>query len=750
MSLVNDIINDIINKQINKQTLKENIVPLQKKRKQIFFEKDSEAFASGDINKNVHKVEDQTLIDSIEANAWVYASIYKLATSVASVPFRIYYQMDDTSLKEITYEEEFKVFRSPNQWFTRFDFWEATTIYLESTGKCYWELVKGENGIIEEVYPLKPSRMEPIKDRKKFIIGWKYTLDTGKVITYNANDIVFLRYFHPNNPYEGLSPTRVAATPTTIDIYSQQYSLGFFKNSGRPDGLLIYESELHDDDYERIRRNWNKTHEGVSKAHRIAIIEQGMDYKPLSIPQKDMEFIQQRKYSRDEILACFGVPPACVGVFESAIKANAEVQERMFWTETMIPKLIKMSEAVKLAIMPIILSNTQIKNKYNLNKIYTMFDISKVFVLSEIWRAREEHIIEHVKNGTMSRNEARNILNYIYGDITKFLPFDGGNKIIVPANVTTEIGQVKSKESEEMGFIKTNRDMDILLNDLKKLPPKNNFKKQEEEDIEQTLDFNIDNPIAISTLNIKPMLVVTSIENNNIIRQIIKDGVKAGLGIKEIQAEIWDKFSSSSEFSLNRTTTIGITETTQIANASTLDAYKQSKVVSQKVWLTSRDMKVRPARKWDKGNHKVLDGQERNLDEKFSNGLMYPGEQTNKPEENVNCRCTMLSKLKENKKGKTELFLSSDNDIAKVILWKKFLRKSEINDEIIKNLFLQMFEYIGNLYIENLSKSSSNLNNINLFLIPQTTQVEFMEKQYNPLKTSLYKEWGKSELNRLV
>jgi SPP1 gp7 family putative phage head morphogenesis protein len=246
------------------------------------------------------------------------------------------------------------------------------------------------------------------------------------------------------------------------------------------------------------------------------------------------------------------------------------------------------------------------------------------------------------------------------------------------------------------------------------------------------------------------MLVVTSLENNEIIRNIIADGVKAGLGIKEIQYEIWKKFNSSDEFSLNRTTTIARTETTQIANASTLDAYKQSNVVSKKIWLTSRDMKVRPATKWDKGNHKDLEGQERNLDEPFSNGLMYPGQQSNKPEENINCRCTMLSKIKENKKGKTERFLSSDNEIAKAILWKKFEARTSVNDELIKNLFLQMFEYLGNLYVEKLSKHTPTLHNIDYFLISQTEQVNFMEKQYKPLKTSIYSEWGKSELERLV
>jgi len=753
------ILDEIINKNFPQN--KDSFIQSSGKSKNAnmaLLEKDSIAFASGDFFKNASPVEDKTLLDSIEANAWVYAGIYKLATSVASVPFRIYYLLEDGSLNEITYEPEFKVFRNPNQWFTRFDFWEATTIYLEATGKCFWELVKNDQGLVYEMYALNPSRMEPIKDRKKFIIGWKYTLDSGKTITYNVEDIVFLRYFHPTNPYSGLSALKVGSTSITIDIYSQQYSLGFFKNSGRPDGLLIYDSELSDEDYDRIRRNWNKTHEGISKAHRIAIIEQGMNYKQISIPQKDMEFINQRKYSRDEILACFGVPPACVGVFESAIKANAETQERMFWTETMIPKLIKMSESVQLAIMPMILSSSETRSKYDINKIYTMFDISKVHVLSEIWRAREAYLVEHVKNGTMSRNEARIILNYIYGDIIKFLPFEGGNDIYVPSNVTQKLGTIEPTQSEEAKIFKSidSVKLEQKIKELKALPEKERkplkLIKQIEENIGGNINFDMNNPIAIQVLNTKPMLIVASQMNNEIIRNIITYGLAKGLGTKEIQAEIWDRFSSSSEFSLNRTNTIGRTEITQIANSSTLDSYKQSNVISKKIWLTSRDKKVRPATKFDKGDHKKLDGEEKNLNEKFSNGLMYPGEQTSRPEENINCRCTMLSKIKEGVgfKGKINKLLSDDNEIMKTILWKKYIGKISNNEIIIKNLFLQMFEEIGSKSIEKLKKFTPNKNNVDLFLIDQTEQVEEMEKLYKPLKESLYKDLGSYELKQII
>jgi hypothetical protein len=517
--------------------------------------------------------------------------------------------------------------------------------------------------------------------------------------------------------------------------------------------LLIYDSELADEDYDRIRRNWNKTHEGASKAHRIAIIEQGMDYKQISIPQKDMEFIQQRKYSRDEILACFGVPPACVGVFESAIKANAETQERMFWTETMTPKLIKMSESVQLAIMPILLGFDNAIKKYDINKIYTMFDVSKVHVLSEIWRAREEYIIEHVKNGTISRNEARMILNYIYGEVVKFLPFEGGNDVILPSNVTTKLGTVQPTQSEQAKIYKSadcaNR-LDHEIKTLKNLPDSPKYLKLMKAE-EDKPNFNLDNPTAIKTLNIKPMLVATNQLNNEIIRQIILESLAAGMGTKEIQAAIWDRFSSSSDFSLNRTTRISRTEITQIANASSLDAYKQSNVVSKKVWLTSRDKKVRPASKFDKGDHKILEGQERELDEAFSNGLMYPGEQGMKAEENINCRCTMLSKIKENAKGsKVSKVLSDDNEIMKAILWKKFVGKIDNYSVPIKNTFLQLFEQAGNDVIDKLKKFTPTKYNIDLFLLDQTKQVESMQEVYLPLKESIYRELGENQLKELV
>lgn len=702
----------------------ENVIPIQKP-KITRFRKDSLAYASSDINKKIDKTEDETLIKSIEADAWVYSAVYKLATSVARLPFKIFNIENDGSLLDITREPEFRVFINPNPWFTRFDFWEATTVYLESVGRCFWELVRDNSNNINEMYPLKPSQMEPVKDRKKFIVGWKYTLANGKVIDFEVEEVVFLRYFDPDNPYQGLSPLKAGANSVAIDIFSQSYSLDFFKNSGRPDGILTYDSELNDDDYDRIRTNWDKSHSTAGgKGHRVAIVEQGMDYKSIATTQKDADFIKQRKLSRDEILAVFGVPPATVGVFESAIKANAEVQERMFWTETMIPKLIKMAEMVRLAMKPMLDASP----KYDFNRIFTSFDTSQVHILMEALREHEDKLIEHVKNGSMSRNEARQILNAMYGNVITLKDFDGGNKILLPNNVENEIGETSPTEAE------------LNKSELKLI-------KQEEVEIEIPLAFTIESVAALEVLDVKPMLVKTSVASNERVRRIVSDGLNQGLDIKDMQDQIFDEFKSSGDFSINRTTTIARTETTQTANVATLDSYKQSKVVEEKEWLTSRDLKVRPATKFDKGDHRILDGESVKLDATFSNGLMYPGDQSGAPEENVNCRCTMLSK---NIPGTpTPLATSSDNQIIKVVLWKKFVNETERFEKQIQQLFLNMFEDIGNRYIQRLNDFSINKNTIDLILLDNNAVAVEMEKRYRPLKEAIMKEYGQIQLSKL-
>ena len=162
--MFNSIVRANTKKEIKIEKFNNDYSMANSKYLDISLKKYSEAFAKTDYFKSVEN-KDITLLNAVSALSWVYACVYKLATSIATAYFEIYYENEDESLINITNEPEFNVLQNPNPWFTRFDFWEATGIYLESTGKCYWEITPDK----KEMYPLNPAYMKPVKHPKKFI-----------------------------------------------------------------------------------------------------------------------------------------------------------------------------------------------------------------------------------------------------------------------------------------------------------------------------------------------------------------------------------------------------------------------------------------------------------------------------------------------------------------------------------------------------------------------------------------------------
>ena len=119
------------------------------------------------------------------------------------------------------------------------------------------------------------------------------------------------------------------------------------------------------------------------------------------------------------------------------------------------------------------------------------------------------------------------------------------------------------------------------------------------------------------------------------LRRALKEAIKAGEGIPETKERINKVFTSiSKEWS----SVIARTEVISASNAGAMEAYKQSKVVTEKEWISSRDVDVRP-------EHQI-DGETVALDKTFSNGLMFPGDPMGDPGNIINCRCTQSGVVK--------------------------------------------------------------------------------------------------------
>ena len=101
---------------------------------------------------------------------------------------------------------------------------------------------------------------------------------------------------------------------------AQQYNMTYYQNGGQPSGLLYTESDLSrvpDEVQEegtklsaqhRVRKEWEKRYSGPANAGRVAVLDHGLKYQPISISNRDAQFVEQSALSVEDVARFFGVP----------------------------------------------------------------------------------------------------------------------------------------------------------------------------------------------------------------------------------------------------------------------------------------------------------------------------------------------------------------------------------------------------------------------------------------------------------
>jgi SPP1 gp7 family putative phage head morphogenesis protein len=127
--------------------------------------------------------------------------------------------------------------------------------------------------------------------------------------------------------------------------------------------------------------------------------------------------------------------------------------------------------------------------------------------------------------------------------------------------------------------------------------------------------------------------------NKDVIQRKIQSSliqsIAQGEGIRDLTARV----KRDLETNANNAVRIARTETTRVMNSAKQDSYEHAAARGlklQKKWVASLDSRTRES-------HARLDGEIVDMDKPFSNKLMYPGDQSGDPSENINCRCTMIT-----------------------------------------------------------------------------------------------------------
>ena len=335
--------------------------------------------------------------------ATVYACVRLLAESVAGLPLHLYKADGEDGKMKARDHPLYKIlYRQANPEMSSFSFWESMMTHLLLWGNAFAQIVRdGKNGVLG-LYPLLPENVE-IDRQNGGELYYIYHAYTDEVPGENNKDILFRRdeILHiPGLGFNGLvgfSPIAMMKNSLGTTLAVERYGSAFFKNGAQPSGVLEHPGVLKNP--EKTRLNWSQIYGGAGNAHKIAVIEEGMSYKPISLPPEDSQFLSTREFGVEEICRIFRVPPHMVQDLKRATFGNIEHQSIDFVVHTLDPWLTRIEQAI---IKDVLLEDEQ-------DEYFPKFNVDGL--LRGDYKSRMEGYAIGFTNGFLSPNDIRRLEN---------------------------------------------------------------------------------------------------------------------------------------------------------------------------------------------------------------------------------------------------------------------------------------------------------------------------------------------------
>ncbi len=287
----------------------------------------------------------------------------------------------------------------PNNSWGRVELIRAIESNLLLWGSAFLGIERNDDGVVSELWPLRPDRMRVMPDIRKYVRGFVYE-HAGQRVAYLPEEVVWFKQFNPLEEFAGLSAVAPARLSVDMGLEAQRFNRNFFANSATPGDLAITTDQTPtDDEVAEFYSRWDSRFKGPSRSHRPILLGRGMDAKRLGLSQRDMEFAKALEWSVEEVSRAFGVPVVFLSDLENATLANVSTFERFLWRNTIVPELRLIEDSFNRSLIPAFgLSSFEYRFR---------FDISAIEALNDSEDSQVAREVSLVNAGVMTPNEVR-------------------------------------------------------------------------------------------------------------------------------------------------------------------------------------------------------------------------------------------------------------------------------------------------------------------------------------------------------
>ena len=595
----------------------------------------------------------------------LHAVVSFLSDSIAQLPLKVYTRNGETDRERDRDSVAAKLLWQPNADQTAYELINGLTTELLLMGVgVLWLLPDADSA---SGYQLRIIPQEWIESQKSLT---NYAPDVLRIRTTGGSNVieiprdqfVMFRMYNPGNPGGYQSPIAALRQTLTEQVQADRFRTEVWSSSGRFNAYLTRPKDVQPWDDEQRKRFVTAFREawgaGGANAGKMPLLEDGMEIKPYQFNAKEAQYAETKQLSREDVAAAYHVNPSLIWHNNTQTYASAKDNARALYADCLGPMIQMIQQRINSFLLPMIGADPD---------TYVEFDLAEK--LKGSFEERASILQSAVGGPYMTRNEARADNN--------LPPIDGGDELIVPLNVieggqaspqdthmdtlSNDAVQVKAKEVK-VDASPTSEEIDEMSEVLSKffkrqadavLPKMGakaanwwNKKRWDEEladDIEPLIDaiadkhgkavaraLGINYNADITRAYLRKMAEGRAVAINDSTYEKL-EASQASDDEEDTPQHVFDLRSGAQSALIGGSLALAAASWAAMSEAPEQAAAQGVEQRIEKIWVTGENPRE---------SHAAMNGERVPVDEPFSNGAMWPGDDNLDPDESCGCNCT--------------------------------------------------------------------------------------------------------------
>lgn len=275
----------------------------------------------------------------------VYACVRVIAEDIAKLPVNLWRDRADGGRDEASDHPLFAILRQPNRMMTIKSFMLSMAAAYGFRGNGIAVILRDGRGQPNGLWPVHPGSVtiyEAEDGRLFYAISRRTTVENAMLrsvpLMVPDYDIFHVRGLTFDGLI-GLSPLAQMRETIGIALAGESMSANLLANGAQPSGVLTHPSKVTDEAAKRLRDSWHSRYGGAGNAGKTVVLEEGMKWEALGMTSVDAQFLEQRKFTIEEIARAFRVPLHMIGMLDRMTNNNVEALTRAYYDQALMPAL---------------------------------------------------------------------------------------------------------------------------------------------------------------------------------------------------------------------------------------------------------------------------------------------------------------------------------------------------------------------------------------------------------------------------